>query len=1037
VVELTSFTDIVGLTEVDDGISPEEHIATLTVDFGGEVTAGDFVVGDVVAAPDTDPLTPDFTTLTLNSRTALSDSHYLATEDHVNNNDGVAEVGETVQPMTVNTIGDILVGGTNPLIELMDVVINTFDDPDPLIGSGTANATDDDAGADFVFGTLIFNSAGDDVDALLTITGENDVTGKAVDASDADITSVVIDTSGHTGTFVLTGGSPGFSGGDDDGDGNTETLTFDNGSAATGEVWVGHVFDEGAGEYVINTDGTDAYAGIDASTLSTIETFDHGGTVNLGVVADIDSEDFRISNDDAGGAGDGVGADGAGVGTVNLCLGEGLDADGNLVSPELSATGRWEFDNGTGVTGTMNLELKTVTFNAGGQLELDGVDVVISGDIDLSALDPADISISGGSISVAAGGKLTLTVEQVDALTGIPITGEGTICVIGESDNGGGAPEIDTDFAFLQTATVDLSAVTLAATDDGVLQITASGATDDAGDPTTQTIIGSANDDAVTIAGSASDGDAGTIDVITRLGADGGDIGDPNATPTGNTPVDAAEVIGDTITNATAANIQVEADAGFDTFTGVKTGDVVQISAGAEFYGTTPVGGSFVATTDTSNTSGTGVIELIGDNATDTTLDLSAAGGDTGWSLIGSPDSDTPGLSQETIIGSEFADDNTIIDGAADPVDTAADGNAFEEDTFTGNAGADRFVFNVSATTPAAMSNVVDTQAVDEETVEITAAEAADDDDESLTFDYAAGNVIGSVTIQDGPILGDIDFMDTSSIATALATALNNLAGVTAAVDGGNPDLVVATGDNGERFDVTLASSANAAATDAGVVEADGTDTAQSNTVTITGTANAGEVYTLTVMLSEGTDITAEYLAAGGESAAVIAGALVADFNATAPAGTVLATDNADGTITLDDEEDDNGGFTVTVLSATSSVAAASFSSLLTGGETFASADMDVITDFMDSEGDLISFGLDAGTSDNYDEAAYEATFGDAQTAADTAFADDSDLLYFLTGSTADASGLLFLNLDGDTDADAAIALTGVDLTNFDFDNIV
>jgi hypothetical protein len=1026
VVELTSFTDIVGLTEVDDGISPEEHIRSLTVEFGGEVTAGDFVIGDVVAAPDTDPLTPEFTTLTLNSRLALSDSHFLATEDYVNDNDGTDEVGETVQPDAVNTIGDVEVGGTNPLIELMNVVINTFTDQSALVGNGATPETNDAAGADFVLQTLTFNSSGATPGAVLTVTGANDVTGKGIDASDADITSVTINTAGHTGTLTWTGGSPAFAGGDDTGDGNTETLTFTNDSTAVGEVWLGHEYVEDADPitagdqpgHIIHTDGTDAYAGIDASTLSLIETYEHGGTVNLGVVADIDSEDFRISNDAAGGAGDGIGANGAGVGAVTLCLGEGLDADGILVSPELSATGRWEFDNGTGASGTMTLEMKAVTFNTGGQLELDGVDVVVTGDnVDLSLLDVADLSVSGGSISVAEGGCLIISVEQAVALgsAGFVITGSGTLKVVGNAD------DVSADIGdVMGTVNVDLSGIELTIDDgvdgdptDVVFTVDLAGGEDDNGDATGQNVIGSAFNDNIDFA-------FGDFDDTITGGGDEGSLGDPSD------PSD--DVTGD-VFRMYEGNNTIIVDEGFDSTVALDgvagQEDVVQVAAGTEFLGNLTFGNNeFVATADTTND---GVARIETDTSGDGLIDMSLAGGANGWTLAGSADSFD---NQDTLIGSD--QDDVLIDGAADDLS-----NAGQADTHTGNGGADLFQFNFATTTPATLGNVVDTQGVDRETIEITAAEATDDEDESLTFDYAVGNLIGSITLQNGPLLGDIDFASTASIATALATALNNLPGVTASVDGGNPSLVNAVGDNGNRFDIVASGQANAAATFAGITIADGIDVAQQNTITITGSASSGELYTMTVQLSEGTDITAEFLASGGESNIAIAAALVADFNSTAPAGTVLATANGDGTITLDDEEDNNGGFMVSVLSATTSVGASSVSDVLSGPTTFAGANMDVITDFMDADGDLISFGLAAGSNSNYDEEASQVDFATAQSNADAAFAGDASLIYFLSGSDADGVGLLFLNVDGDTDADSVIALTGINNTNFDEDSIV
>ncbi len=95
-----------------------------------------------------------------------------------------------------------------------------------------------------------------------------------------------------------------------------------------------------------------------------------------------------------------------------------------------------------------------------------------------------------------------------------------------------------------------------------------------------------------------------------------------------------------------------------------------------------------------------------------------------------------------------------------------------------------------------------------------------------------------------------------------------------------------------------------------------------------------------------------------------------------------------------------------------------------------------MISDFVDDD-DTITFGLAAGTNDNYDEAAYEATFVAAQAAANVAFAGDADLVYFLTGSDADSAGLLFVNANASGSADFVVELTGVTEANFDDSNIV
>ena len=143
----------------------------------------------------------------------------------------------------------------------------------------------------------------------------------------------------------------------------------------------------------------------------------------------------------------------------------------------------------------------------------------------------------------------------------------------------------------------------------------------------------------------------------------------------------------------------------------------------------------------------------------------------------------------------------------------------------------------------------------------------------------------------------------------------------------------------------------------------------------------------------------------------------------------------------------------MTVLGATTSVGATGVSSLLDGTEgDLTDADADVINDFMTGD-DSITFGLAAGDGTiggNYDEAAYEDTFAAAQAAADAAFLANAGLVYFLTGTNdigdggavlagqdGGATGLLFLNVDGDTNADAVLSLTGITAANFGADDII
>lgn len=1079
VIELTSFTTIVGITENDDDIGPEEHIRNLDIRMGGEVTVGDIIIGDVIAAADTDPLTPEFETLTFDSRRALSDEHVLATEDFVNDNDGTPETGESVQPDAVNTVGDIEVGGTNLGIDLIDVVINTFNDSDPLVGvpgtPGPSNNTDGNAGADFVFGTLTFDSEGDDTataadegQGVLTVTGENDVTGKAIDASDAEITSVAMLTAGHTGTLTFTGGSPAFFGG-----AGTEELLISNLQQTEGVVNFGGTitFDDTATTDVdeFSIDFTEAapgvpYAGIAGEELSLIQTDDHGGTVNLGVIAQIDgtgrvtddfglllpavdADGFRIDN-----------ADGAnGVGAVYACFGD-ANVNGTVVTPTLTATGEVYIDGGSSGPQTVFLEIKNVNVEAGGKIALIGTEVTITGDIDLTAIAVEDLVITNSVLMVAEGGTLTLTVEQVTGLDllGINITGSGTVVVTGESDDNDfftgdpTDPGTNADFSNLQTATVDLSAVTLAATDGtDAVEINVQGATGDDGMPTTQTIIGTAENDAVTVNMGADDFDPETVDVILQLGDDDGALGDPtNLIPEvvpgdGGDPV---QTVGDTIFINTNGEVQVEVDAGFDAVNLLTDATTVQVAAGAEFAGQAT---SFTATEETSN-DGVATIAASGLNGPDNNalIDMTLATGANGFTILGADEvNNAADRHSDTLIGSD--NDDVLIDGAA----SSANGE-LKEDTFTGNGGADTFQFAFETTTPADLVDAETNAPVDQET--LTTSGSINTGNENLVINYAVGNTLGSLTVSDltysiflGVPLGDvIDFSDAASIADAVADMLDAVPGLTATSDGVDEVLLDAAGEQVE-VSVVFANGGAAAVTIGEPVPA--VDDAEVTTVTITGPGSSGELYSLTVELSNGTDIEASFLATGPVTEQQIAEGLRDDFNA-ASGGSVTATAVA-GVITLTDNDADDGGFAVTVLGATTSVGATGVSSLLTGAEVnLTDADADVITDFLSAD-DSITFGLAAGDGTiggNYDEAAYEDTFAAAQAAADLAFAANADLVYFLTGTNdlgdggavaagddGGATGLLFLNVDGDTAADSVLALTGITAANFGADDII
>jgi Domain of unknown function (DUF4214) len=1050
-VEITSFTNIAGAEfEIDD---PLISIANLRIDMGGATDINDLVLDNILG-----PVNPgnpnfpgddDFEELLINSLIANHEDHYLLPDSWT---DAIPLPSDDLQILNqANTVGDISSGDDRGVLHT--IVINTFDaDPTDTGAGGTDEGPADFVGpalgaaevegADFVAETIYFSDDGDTSavggdagtpGASLTITGGNDVTVKSLDTSDVDITSLTVDTSGHTGTFTVTGGSPAFDGdGTGTGQGDTtEALTFTNSSSTDGVIQLASTitFDDGGTaenefniEYNVGSGETVPYSGVSSGALTSIDASAHAGTISLGVISQVNSEEFTLT----------AGA----TGQVFARIGEGLD-DGVVESPELSATGTWTVTGGgaglaeAGGANNLDLEIQAVTFNNGGQLSLNSVDLCITGDIDLSPLDAADITFSGPvTLAVAAGGTLTLSVEQAEAfaLAGLTITGEGTLAIVGDAD--------DADFGdLLGTGTVDMSGTTITAGDaTGAVDYELQGAMDKAGDWITQNVIGSANNDAVTFDG-AVDGAATTLtdgfSFSLALGADDGSIGDAGVVGTVD---DATEVVGDVVdTSGLDAGdfVQYNVDAGFDEVNIIETGDQMQVAAGAELQVTEA--DDFVATSDDTN-DGTAV--LVAD--VDSDIDMSDAGGANGWTIIGAADADTG--AGNALEGSE--QDDVLIDGAADATDGAANGNAGETDTFTGNGGEDLFSFNVSTSTPATFVSNTTTDAEDTEVIEVTSA-GTDSAASLLTVEYELNNVTTVAVVNNTNAGFDIDFTDTASIALAIATVMGNINGITAAVDAVTNTQVNLEGDNGNLLNIgaiTPNGAAGAAAAAANNAADDADDVAQITEVELTGTVTPGEIYFLTVTLRDGSEIEAQYEAGALDGLDDVAEGLINDaltgFNTLAPGTTIDAT-RVGAVITLTDEEDDDGGFMVSLSAGQAVLNGSSASSVLDGTETsLADADADVITDFLDDD-DSITFGLDAGSNDNYDEDAYAADFVTAQANADAAFAGDADLIYFLTGSTADSTGLLFVNANNDGTADTVVALTGVTEANFDDSNIV
>jgi len=378
------------------------------------------------------------------------------------------------------------------------------------------------------------------------------------------------------------------------------------------------------------------------------------------------------------------------------------------------------------------------------------------------------------------------------------------------------------------------------------------------------------------------------------------------------------------------------------------------------------------------------------------------AGGSNGFTLTGST-SATAGA--DTLIGS---DQNDIINGG-----NATQTNAAAKDTLTGNDGNDTFVFDVTVSAAATLTVATTTAGIDREMIDL-----ADGGSESVSITYSVNGVVDGVVVS---LAGDVT--DQNYIASTIAAALDAKAGISASVDV-NDDIIVA-GDNASSLTITDVTWSNfTTETDDNFV--DGTDVAQVSTLTVSGTPTAGDVYSAIASLVAGGGISTDNTGQGTWTADATATALEANFADGAVVATVFGS-----VITFTDNQDNDGGFTLST-DTTAAFGGSGASDTLTGAGDLAKADL--ITDFNMSE-DTISFGLAAGSVTNYIEAATAADYATAYANANTAF--DGSIQYYLTASTADAVGLLFVDANLDGSADLVVQMTGVSQANFTAANII
>lgn len=399
-VELVAFTDLPAGISFADG-DRYEHVQSLTINMGGAVNVGSLEIDNIIA-PSTNPLELDptgiaFTSLTINSERALRDTHILAPELYVNDNDGTPEEGENVQPGNLNVIGDISVGTTNGL-DLLTVNINTL--TASVVGNGS-----DGAGADLQVRTITFDAAAAASTATLNVTGDNDVTIKSLDTSDADISTLTVNVgtvaTAFNGVLTVTGGSPAAA------VSNTEVLNIvlRGIESPRGEVSFGTAMD---------TVNNVPFAGVAGAALSVItvdvtnveaHTPNAEFAVNLGVIAQIDSLDFVLNGNNE---------TQAVLGTANV--------DGVVMAPSLAAGGEWTFND------AVITLADTVTLGAG-DVTFDGVTLTIDGDIDFTTL--ANLTLANTTIDVPAGSSITILASDI---SGVTVTGAGVVNVVAVED---------------------------------------------------------------------------------------------------------------------------------------------------------------------------------------------------------------------------------------------------------------------------------------------------------------------------------------------------------------------------------------------------------------------------------------------------------------------------------------------------------------------------------------------------------------------------------------------------------------------------
>ncbi|WP_415243450.1 beta strand repeat-containing protein [Zhongshania sp.] len=941
-VEIEHFETVGDLIFDDSGIDPEEHIQSVTLRLGGETTVGNIVIDDVFGA-NVDPASVSFDGVTIVSERAVTTDDALANENFVNDNDGINELGEFVQPDNINTVGNISVGGGAAEIDLLTVTLDTGD----LTVLGDSSAGE---GADLTVGNIIFDSEVAGSTATLVLQGANKITAGTIDWSDTEITTFTMNVGSFTGIFdpVLNAGTLG------------ETFIIEEGGLSAGV-------------------GTIIYDDVTGDELSVINA--SGSNENITMkISNIDGSDDLMNDAFTYRASTGVNI----ISVDGATLGDG---------------GVWHFDFTGAATpdSTLTITDSTVFTPTADPadpttLRLTNVNLVIEGDLDLSQIT---LDITGGTIVVPAGLTLTLSIDQIADLLadGVSVTGSGTVVVEGEVNT-----DVDTnpdlDLNFIRTVGIDLSNLT------------------DAGVALTQSFLVDIN---LNISGAINDG--GFLVGFNVVGSDFSDdiygsILDDTFTMG----------LGDDAIFGFNGDDTYIVDAGVDKTSNLGAGaDVLIVQAGAELDALVSGVNSFVATNETSNDGIATITARAGHG--DATIDVSLAGGANGFTLVGNPDD------ASTLVGS---DQNDVIVDGDDP--TVAQTTV---DILTGNGGDDTFQFAVNLGNTTVLAQNTTQVNVDQETITVTTAETTVTGDEVLVVAYTINGATFSVFVDLTAGSGFDPTVDTD-IADAIAAALNGSgAFIGSATRVGN--VVTVTADGIRNLEITGIDAGSSTNIDEIVLTpGEGTDVAQVTELTSTGDPTDFDQYSVLATLAGGGTTIAGAMIAFNDIETDVVNEIAVDFNSNAAPTTIGVTDflDADSLVLFSDEDADNGGFTLE-LDSTAAFGGSSSTGVIADYQT-----LDIITDFTSGE-DSISFGLLVGPG-NYAEAAEEANYADALTAANLAF--DGTLQYYLTSAAEldgdsdpltglvqgqEGAGILFVDANLDGSADLAVLMLGIENTSF------